>query len=155
MQKLLGLAAVVLLVAGVWYASEKAPPPELDINELGVVLDLGERSNDYSYTTRTVQGVGTVAFVSSPLLTPAAEACELGALYRLKKEGFEQYRTRWTEETLKLAAEGGDIPPQVKEFDDSYLIFEPSQAVCTSDQGLEVELRSALLDSIGEAKSTQ
>jgi hypothetical protein len=152
MGRVVAAAIIALFIAGGFYASQHQPPIDLKIHELSVKLPVNNRTYGYTYGTQNVLGYGTVAFVSSPKLAPLEDTCQLGAFYRLKKQGFEQYRTRWSEESLQTAAQAS--PPTVKEFNDSYLVFEPSQAVCSSDPARESELRGALLTAVAKAEST-
>ncbi len=114
----------------------------LDMQSIHVRIPLPERLALVRVATGTVQGIGTVYHVRSGTL----DSCDIGVFYRINKDSVASSRTRWTKDTLDMAARTDiDVPPQVKAFDDFYLVFEPSQAACSTDPQTSGELEERAL----------
>lgn len=149
---------VVLAVAAFFYNARTGTDTQartLNLNEFGVALDLPASLSDVTYTAQTQEGIGTVLFAH-------ALNCTLGAFYKIDKTargGIVETKTTWTKEKLETAqAPQGDSPAQVKEFTNFYLVFEPSQAACSSDQdriAAESEKRTALWNALTTAHYMQ
>jgi|GEM_PF-6829227 len=144
----------VLIVALVAFYLWTPAVQEFELKQLGVSISPGSLPPSLTYDARTAQGVGSVLFMTTEEIRASAPDCYLGAFYRIEKaalvEGGEN-RTNWTLETLEAAANATTSPPSAKEFDDFFLVFEPSQAVCSGNSD-EPRLREALWMTVTTAK---
>lgn len=117
---------------------EKLPRGEFALGALSTVITLPLSMTDLSYGVKTVKEIGTVVWIKDESLSQAGKDCELGIFYNIDKTKIGE-NDIWTEEKLRAAAEGqNDAPPQVKEFNDSYLVFEPSQSTCMANNRLQL-----------------
>jgi hypothetical protein len=159
---LLGLASIVVvfgIALFVVYREEIRGTPggsyTVALRELGVRLQIPGTVPGVEYTTRAVPLVGTVADLYNEDIRHANPACTLGAVFRIEMRDLAQPKTRLTQESLEAATVWqGDIPPQAKEFPEFYLVFEPSQAVCSDDAEAESRMRTEVWRSIEGAQAT-
>lgn len=144
-----GTTFLIIVIALFVVFSRNIGSGSLVLAELGIRLNVPASLSGAAIGTSTVQAVGPVAWV-------AVEECVLGAFYEIDKSDLEQPRTRWTQESLNAATkDSADVPQQAKEFDDFYLVFEPSQAACATERSAEkkeASLREDLWRSIKTAR---
>jgi hypothetical protein len=130
-----------------------------ELQELDLALAVPPELNDLTHDERTIQGLGTVlAMRASTLPDASGTGCMLGMLYTIEKSDVGEPGARWDQAGIEAGLAGtGETPPQVKAFDEFYLIFEPSQAVCSTDEEKaeqEMTKRSALWQSLRTATET-
>jgi hypothetical protein len=139
---LLLLGAAIVVGVGLWVTkgggAVSTARASVPLTELGLRVSVPQDIANLSYRVEQVQAIGPVLFMSTPDLP---QGCAVGVFYRLQKSALGPAGSRWTAESVAAAThERQGVPPQAKEFGDFYLIFEPSQAACSSDQaGVERE----------------
>ncbi len=137
-------------------AADTAAARAVPLSELGVSVSLPEGLTGLAVATSTTPGLGTVVHLAIPA-TDTTQACELGVYYDVQKSTLGTPEARWTKEQLDAAAVvNGQVPPQAKEFEWFYFVFEPTQATCATDTAqvaVENSLRQALW--IGVATAVQ
>ncbi|HYC83165.1 MAG TPA: hypothetical protein VEB60_01290 [Candidatus Paceibacterota bacterium] len=162
--RLILLVAATLIIAGILAAafsgSPAAEPPAtsgkallraFSIPELGIKLEIPSAIEEPTYRIAAVRAVGPVAHVSTRSLSEANPECSLGVLYKLPIDANQ--KTRWTKQELEAAtAWHDDRPPQAKKLGNFYLVFEPSQTVCSADAQTEAGLRSEFWKSLQSAE---
>lgn len=153
------LALSLVLMAKAWWGADDSLPGDrraYELDELDVVLAVPVELNDLTHDARTVSGLGSVVSMRASTLPDASgTGCTLGILYSVDKSDIGVPGARWDQAGIERGIAGtGDTPPTVKELTDSYLIFEPSQAVCSTDEAKveqEATKRSALWQSLQTA----
>ncbi len=162
MRKSILISAVVVLlgVALLAYAVSQrddaaGTPRTLNLTEFGIALDLPPSLDGLTYTARneTPNGPGTVLHMMTE------DQCDIGAIYKIPTNAISKSGTTWTKETLEEnMGPVGNNPARVKKFTDFYLVFEPSQAACSSDSEIvqqEAAQRLALWNSLVTARFMQ
>jgi hypothetical protein len=130
---IVAIIVAVVIIGVVLYGTQvssplNSEPQRFNLNEFGIAILVPGSVDDLAYEPRTQNGVGTVLHMK------VENECEIGVFYKIEKNRIAQSRTSWTRETLQAAMVAtDDKPAQVKEFTDFYLVFEPSQAACSSD----------------------
>lgn len=121
-----------------------------NLSEFGIALDIPSTLADITYVSQdeSEKGPGIV-------LHTFTGTCELGAFYQIQKNAIPKSNTTWTEKTLEqFTAPQGNNPASVKEFTDSYLVFEPRPEPCATEEkeiAEETEQRLALWNSLVSA----
>ncbi len=133
---LLLLGAAIVVGVGLWVTkgggAVSTAQASVSLTELGVRISVPQDIANVAYRVEQVQSLGPVLFMSTPDLPPG---CAVGVFYRLQKSAIAPAGSRWTAQSLAAATHSEQgVPPQAKEFGDFYLVFEPSQAACSSDQ---------------------
>ena len=138
------IVLVLIIVFGVallWRAQtaakESVASHDFDLDTFGIALPLPQDLSDIRAVAadESAKGPGTVYHLY------AGDGCDLAAIYEIKKNAIAKSNTTWTEATLnQFAFSIGDKPPQVKEFTDFYLVFEPNPKMCAADdKGKQLE----------------
>jgi hypothetical protein len=145
---------IILILVGVFNAQRNI----YELTELGVAIKTSDELEDLEYVA-SEQPFGTVLFMRAGEVIVNGAPCTLGAFYMIQKNNVATTTgMMWNEESLKAATvDRNGTPAQVKEFDDSYLVFEPTQSACALDGDTETlkkegEKRLALWKSVTTAK---
>ena len=122
-----------------------------NLSEFGVAIDIPGSLSDLTYEVREpTPGPGKILYMN------VNGVCTIGALYQIKKNAIATSGTPWTEKQLEEAQiPTGNDPARVKEFTDFYLVFEPSEVACSSDEdeaAQEAEKRLALWNALVTAR---
>ncbi|OGG47290.1 hypothetical protein A2671_00075 [Candidatus Kaiserbacteria bacterium RIFCSPHIGHO2_01_FULL_49_13] len=147
----------ILAAAGVWYAVAyevfEGKVKYLNLQEFAVRLHIPPELKQIRYETREVESIGPMLFVSDASLED--DTCVLGVFFKINKAEVRS-GAKWNREALERAMVlENDRLPQVKEFTDFYLVFEPSQTACASDASdgeLEKSHRALLWQSLTTAE---
>lgn len=128
----LALAIVVILLA--YLIIKRTAGETFTLSELGMRIKVDKSLTHMTYATSTAPDLITVLHMYSPTVMINETPCRLGSFFTVPKTEAEQGGVFWTTERLQMLTQGqGDAPPQVKEFENKYLVFEPSQSACSSE----------------------
>ena len=154
------VAIIVAVVVSTWPPVREGVITEeqsrvFKMREIWMHLTVPPILSDLTYEKKTVQRLGVVLVMqaASILDTDTGKGCELGVMYTVLKNRLEAagISEAWLRE--RTEARSG-MPPQVKEFQDMFFVFEPSHTVCTKGSQLaggEVGKRSALWTAVPTA----
>ncbi|MBX4215615.1 hypothetical protein KW797_01560 [Candidatus Parcubacteria bacterium] len=148
------VAVVVLAILAVWGAGNMREN-DFTLKNLGVAINADGLPPSLTYDPGTMPGVGPVAFITTGEIKASAADCYLGSFYRISKDSLMQgtHKTRWTTESLLAQVNPTSSPATVKEFEDFFLVFEPSQSVCSGNSD-EPRLREQVWLKVPTAKLT-
>ncbi len=144
---------IILILVGVFNAKRDT----YELRELGVTIKKSDTLKDLEYVAAE-QPYNPILFMRAGDIIVNGVPCTLGAFYMIQKNNVATTGVMWNEESLKAATvEKNGTPAQVKEFDDSYLVFEPTQSACALDGDTDTlkkegEKRLALWKSLTTAK---
>lgn len=152
------IPGIVIIIGAFFLISRQASGDSFPLPELGAKLRVGSNLEDLTYEASTVQRIGSVLHMKASSVVVNGQQCELGVVYTLSESAVESGETSWTKERMAQALKDQNgMPPLAKKLDDTYLVFEPSQAACalvgdSETLKKEGDKRKALWQSISTAE---
>ncbi len=160
------VAVIVVIILVIWLVGRGGVRNEAAVVNaeggfaaLGVIIPTLEALNGLAYIRQNVPNGGTSLSVSIANPETNEPMCTLGVFRRIDKAELSKpngENGEWNTVTLLEGSKTKDgMPPQVKIFENFYLIFEPSDATCSVDsstQQQETVLRRAIWDTLATAQ---